>query len=209
VTAPTPPLVAFPDGSVPDSAALNGLGQNVGHLYDYLHGGWRIRRPMISVRTNKETRNPASSTTSPEVLTNTDTRILWDVADVNSDHMWTGIEGEVLRIHTPGVYHVGFQPSFIAAGATSGAILAARILRNEGSIYGPVWPHELAGLSVAVHYSPVQTGAGAAACVTTMLPLVGGDRLTFVATQNTGQTQVLDPAFGSTKAWAIWMGPLP
>lgn len=194
MTAPTPPLVAFSNNSVPDAEDLDALNQNVEHLYDFLQAGWRTAIPMVSVRTTRETRELPDNGVDGSLLQ-------WDAADWDTDHMWSGVTSERIFIRQPGIYEAGLQVALVASPATANAILATRIVLNSTA--------NLSANTISTHFAPVQAGAGAASACSTVTRLQAGDSLYFVAVQSSGQTVGIDPAFGGTRAWAIWRGPIP
>lgn len=191
--APTPALPTFSAGEVTTAAQLNAVSSNATNMYSYLQGGFRVRRPMVSVRVTKENR---------EIATNTDTRIGWDAADFDTDNMWTGVESEPIRINTGGWYRLGFQACLQPITAAAGSIVVARIGAWTGS-----GARSISAQSIAVSYGPGLVGVGTKANCGQVAYLTAGYQIDFYVTQNMAATAALDNAFGGTRGFALWLGP--
>jgi hypothetical protein len=187
VTAPTPALPSFVDGTAPSAGDLNALTTNINNLYGYGQGGFRTLRPMVVLRTTR-------SRTLPN---NADTVMQWDVDDVDTDDMWTGIVSEVVSINTAGVYRVGLQ---VAADANPGSktLLAGRILLNGTSGSAD---------AISSSFAPYEALTSSIVSVSVVAPLAAGDELRFSAIQQSGSTVNLGLGSGGSRAFALWVSP--
>ena len=90
-------LPTFRDGVVSAAADLNALVANVQNIYTVGMGGtsYTTKKPHLILRVTSTTRAVANST---------DTTVTWDVADVNTDSMWSS--GSVVTVNTAGTYRM-------------------------------------------------------------------------------------------------------
>ncbi len=117
---------------------LNALVANINNLYTVAMGGagYTSTRPEVALRITSTTRTCAR---------NTDVAVVWDVADVNTDTMWTS--GSTITVHTTGTYvlnaQVGTDGSFgdgmslfIAVNGTVTSSNAVGCWRDQDSYRG-------------------------------------------------------------------------
>lgn len=118
-TTPTPPVPAFVDGQFMHQADLNALGTLTNSLYVANQGGFRTRRPQVAVRVTG---------TGQSVPDAANTTISWDVADINTDNMWSISSPNQITVNTAGTYFVYLQVS-----TTSGNFEFAPVILVNGS----------------------------------------------------------------------------
>jgi hypothetical protein len=192
MTAPTPPIPTFANGQTDTTTRLNDLSANLGDLYDYTQGGFRTRRPICVVRMTRENR---------EVPSNTDRLLQWDATDVDTDHMYSNIFSEIIEIQTPGLYRVGLQVALQPITAPDTAIAACRLgLINSVSTAD-------AAQTFAVGFGPYISGLGAGLHCSVTGGFLRGNRIGAFLTHTAGAAVAIDPAFGGTRMYAIWLGP--
>jgi len=97
VTAPTPPIPSFTDGTIVHQSDLNALGSNLTNLYNFCQGGFRTQRPFV-IANQTVAQNIASGAGISLLSLNT--------TIVNTDNMWVPSQPTQLTVNTAGVYLV-------------------------------------------------------------------------------------------------------
>lgn len=176
MTAPYPAVPTFTDGALVQQYQLNGLAQHINDLYIRNLGAFRTTVPVCTLRL----------TSTQSIAYNTDARVAsWDVADINTDNMWSSANPSYMVVNTAGIYVVFAQ--IVTQGTATN--LGVRVVVNGFDyINDAVGSYEavaLAGHAQAVVYLP------AGSVVSTWV---------FQTNKNPG---VLDTAHGSCRMGAF------
>lgn len=99
VGVPYPSIPTFTDGLLVHQQDLNGLAQHTTDLYTQNVGGFYTAPPLCTVR----------KTSGQSIPYNTDTQIVWDVADLNATGMWSSSAPGVITAQVAGTYFVYTQ----------------------------------------------------------------------------------------------------
>jgi len=130
VTAPTPSIPYFTDGTILHQADLNALSSNLSTLYTQKAGGFYTQAPMCVVH----------STSSQSIPRVTDTLVNFGASDVlTRPSMWTGSTPYVITAPTAGVYWLFGQLRWPLVGSPAFSnVCTATILVNATSTAGAV-----------------------------------------------------------------------
>lgn len=122
VTAPTPAVPVFTDGTTLTSTQVTNLSQSVEDAIFYMQGGnLRAEKPFVLAYSH--------DTFVQTVQNATDTVIPFAKVIGNTDNMWVGSLNQFV-VNTPGWYRISLQ---IHYGAEANGYRAARILINGTS----------------------------------------------------------------------------
>lgn len=186
---PTPSLPVFADGEAPGQSPLNALRTHLLNLYGYAVGGFRRNpKPVVSVRVTAENR---------EAVTGTNYVVPFDLAEVDTDDMWAAISSNTMWVNTAGLYLIGFQSKIANVTVADGSQLHGFICVNGANPETDA----VAGASTST------AGGGPSVALVGVADLNQGDKVQFVVSHNAGVTVGLSPDHGSTRAWAVWLGP--
>lgn len=180
MTAPTPTIPTFSDGVVVHAADLNGLGSNLTNLYNYTMAGFRTLKPQVSVHLNN---------TSFAVANATETEIIWDAADVNTDNMWLSTAGGQFTINTAGTYYLYLQAKEVSSFAEFHVTLCVNGTSTTSNAVG--------------QFSATANGGN----VSAILPLAVNSTIFGFVYQATGASINLSTQYGGSRMAAYWISP--
>lgn len=180
MTAPTPAISTFTDGVVCHAADLNSLGSNITNLYNFTMAGFRTRKPQVAVHL-------ANSAFS--VPNATETNIIFDAADVNTDNMWLSTSGGQFTVNTAGTYLVYLQ------ALTQGTFASYSVTITVN------------GTSTSTNGVARFTAQADGGNVSAVLPLAAGATIFGFVLQNTGAAINLATTFGGARMFAYWISP--
>lgn len=106
MTAPTPAIPSFVDGTVVHQTDLNALASNLTNIYSYLLGGFRTQPPIAVIQQNNAQTIASGASGAAFVL---------DTAVLNTNNMWTPSVPSQITIQTAGTYLVLFHVEWGAA----------------------------------------------------------------------------------------------
>lgn len=172
-------LPTFRDGVITTAANLNALAANVTNLYAVAAGGKTSAKPQLILRV----------TGTRAIANNTDTAVIWDVADRNNDTMWSS--GATVTIKTAGTWRINCTVGFDSATFGDGAALALTVNGTTTS-----------SQSVAFWHDTSSTRARAAAVVT----LAANATVTAVVNQKSGVSRNLALTQGGCRFDFTYLG---
>lgn len=180
MTAPTPAISTFTDGVVAHAADLNSLGSNITNLYNYTMAGFRTLKPQVSVHLANSSFNVPNAT---------DTQIIWDTADVNTDNMWISTSGGQFTVQTAGTYYLYLQVKEVVSFSTYAVTLCLNGTSTSTNAVG--------------QFSAQANGGN----VSAILPLTAGNTIYGFVNQNTGAALSLSTQYGGCRMAAYWISP--
>lgn len=143
-------------------------------------GGFRTLKPQCEVRlTNAAFAVPNA----------TDTQILWDVADVNTDNMWSSPSPGFMTVQTAGVYFLYAQSVHTGAFST----FTTRLLVN--------------GTSPSTNAVGSFSGNANGGNISAVVPLAANATIYGFVSQSTGGSVNLATTFGGCRMAAVWLSP--
>ncbi len=178
MTAPTPPIPTFTDGLLVHQPDLNAMSTHLNALYAADLGGFRTNVPACAVRL----------TTTKAIPNNTETQIIWDVADINTDGMWTVSSPTTLTVNTAGVWLITTTLGLVNGTA---AQIAARILVN--------------GTNSPTDGQVTSSQSGSRGVASAFVALAAGSVINATIFHTVGSTTNLDLTKGSCRlsAWRV------
>jgi hypothetical protein len=185
VTAPSPVLPSFTDGTLVHQGDLNALAQNLTNLYNHNQGGFRTQRPCVIAQT----------TTGQTINTGKDTILTFQQALVNTDNMWIPSVTDRITVRTAGIYWIfsqGRWPTF------SSGFVSTSTLVNGTSVTN----------AVATQLIPcAASGSGPSTQNGVLINLAAGATVYLNGWQNSGADQTMRTDFGGTFLGAIFLTP--
>lgn len=178
--APIPAISSFTDGVVAHAVDLNSLGSNLTNLYNYTMGGFRTLKPACEVRLTNATFSVPNST---------DTQISWDVADVNTDNMWSSPTPGQMTVQTAGTYFLYVQAVHTGAFST----FTTRLLVN--------------GTTPSTNAVGSFSGNANGGNISAVVALAVNATIYGFVSQSTGAAVNLATTFGGCRMAAIWLSP--
>jgi hypothetical protein len=175
-------IPVFRDGVMATAADLNALVDNVNNLYTVGMGGagFTAKKPHLVLRVTSAVRS---------ITRLVDTAVVWDIADVNTDSMWSS--GSTITVQHSGTYRldaqVGVNGSF-----------------NDGiNVYITVNGTTASSNGVGVW----RDGKGYRGRCSATVSLVASSTITVVVNHTAGVNRNLSASGGGCRFAASWIGP--
>lgn len=181
-------LTTFVDGVVVHQADLNNLSTNIDTLCQITTG--KTAASGVSTKPMAMVHISADKT----INNNTDTLIVWDVADYNTDNMWVGSQATQFTVQTAGKYRINVVT--VWASNASG-IRSTKIMVNGTSN---------ANVVTSSIFPPV-SGIDTAYTTTCTVALAAGATVYLDVFQSSGSNIAVRTAFGGTWATIEWCSP--
>jgi hypothetical protein len=168
---------------------LNALASNLTNLYTYNQAGFRSQRPAVI----------AKQTTGQAIADSTDTLVTFQVADVNTDNMFTASVADHLTTQHAGIYLVFSQLRY---NLSAGTVVSGSILVNGTA---PA-TNGVATQNVPLFGTPAGA-TGPTPASATIVNLAAGATIYLNAFQVSGGSKTLSTTFGGTYLGAIFLTP--
>lgn len=188
MTAPTPPIPSFTDGTIVHQGSLNALSSNLTNLYNYTLGGF-LNSPAFCI---------TNQTIAQSIPNTTATPISFNTTVVNSSTMWVASQPTQLTVTIAGTY-------LLIGKVRYGASAAGTFRFAEVMINGTSSPGNVVADSVA---PPGTAGSGSAATAVIAYRLAVGNTIFLAALQDSGgglNTNV--NAVVNSSLIAVWLSP--
>lgn len=189
MTAPSPAIPSFADGTALHANPLNALAANLTNLYNFTLGGF-LNAPNFCI-TNQTIAQSLANTPTLTVLT-------FQSTVVNNGNMWTASQPTQLTIQTAGTYLLVGKVRYGAAAA--GTFRFAEIMINGTSSPGNVVADSVA--------PPGSAGSGSAATAVIAYKLAAGATVFLGALQDSGAALNSNVnAVVNSSLIAVWLSP--
>ena len=188
MTAPTPAIPTFTDGTIVHQAALNALGSNLTNLYSFCLGAF-VNSPAFCI-TNQTSAQPIPNTTT--------TVVNFSSTVINTNNMWVASQPGQLTVQTAGTYLLIGKVRYGAAAG--GTFRFAEVLINGTSSPGNVVADAVA--------PPGSAGSGSAATASIAYRLSVGSTIYLAALHDAGASLNTNVnAVINSSLIAVWLAP--